>query len=1305
MRKILGCFIIIMIMITSQLFAGTIYYVDATNGSDSNSGTSPEIAWKTINKVNNSSFNPGDSILFKKGEIWREQLIVPSSGSSGNPITFGAYGSGDDPIINGAEVIPGWTNYNGNVWQAFITTEPKVVILDKTIGSHKSSIVNCSSANDWYWDSNILYFYSTTDPDTKTVEAGKRDNAILVDMSIDYISIDGINVQGANAYAILSNANYTIIQNCTAEFSYEGFRTYSSADNTTASNCTVQHIRYRGIQFGDTGKAIIDGCTITDVREKDGILICGDYSQVKNCSIHEISVDTASIGKFHGIYAEQNADNILFENNEIYNCYGGNGINLKSDSGDVRYNYIHNGKDAAIVVEDEVSGGTINIYYNIFRDNFHGIWLYDNNFSANMVINIYNNVFYNNTYKYDDNDPRGFEVEIDVNSLNIKNNIFYHSSATDNVLIYMVSQSNLTMDYNCMEGSRGDDELVYYNSDWRTLSEWRTLGYDANGMKEVPRFLESSNHNFHLRTESPCINFGTDVGLAQDIDGNTVPNGWAVDIGAYEYQGSVSPPLSAEINASPTSGYVPLAVSFTGSASGGTAPYSYSWDFGDGSSSSEQNPSLTYSSASTYTVTLTVTDSSSNQATDSLIITASSPSTPLSGSASSLTTSGEAPLTVNFTGSASGGTSPYNYSWNFGDGQSSSSQNPAHTYSSAGNYIVILTVTDSKSSTATDSLTINVQEKTSSLAASASASPTSGQVPLTVSFTGSASGGTAPYNYSWNFGDGSSSSSQNPSHTYSSAGTYSVTLTVTDSASSQATASITITAQTQISALAASCTASPTSGDIPLTVNFTGTAAGGISPYTYSWNFGDGASSTAQNPSHTYTQAGSYTITLTVTDSALSQATASTEITASSPVHEVTAPNTPEGPSTGAPGVSYTYTTGGSSCSQGHSVEYYFDWGDGTYSSWSSSTSASHIWSAAGTYSVKVQARCSVNPGVTSLWSEAKTVSLEESSNFQLYISSATASPAPGQGGSTNPNTGRYPYPAGNTAQVTALPAANYRFSKWTGDISGSDSYNSEITFNMDQDKSISALFCTQCGDVNGDLSITPADAQDAFEMFLGIISNATETQKENADVNCDGTATEPNITPADAQAIFEKFLGISELPGDCSCRSRADASSTAFTQNNRSQTAPLEIQSGTPTIQLTIDDIDARFKREITVPVRINNPLNIKSFGFDLIFDSGTLEFAGIEIGSLLNGFTMVDANEISEGVVRVGGFSSEPILTSSPSVLVRLKFRVLGRAKEPSPLSITNTVDDIKNVATRPGVVFYKEINDKIMRNKNVF
>jgi len=87
------------------------YYVNATDGDDEKDGQSEANAWKTISKVNSSSFNAGDSILFKRGEVWREQLTVPSSGSSGSPIIFGAYGSGADPIINGADVFTGWEEY------------------------------------------------------------------------------------------------------------------------------------------------------------------------------------------------------------------------------------------------------------------------------------------------------------------------------------------------------------------------------------------------------------------------------------------------------------------------------------------------------------------------------------------------------------------------------------------------------------------------------------------------------------------------------------------------------------------------------------------------------------------------------------------------------------------------------------------------------------------------------------------------------------------------------------------------------------------------------------------------------------------------------------------------------------------------------------------------------------------------------------------------------------------------------------------------------------------------------------------
>jgi len=77
----------------------TVYYVDATGGSDAAAGTSEAAAWKTVSKVNGETFLPADVVLFKPGEVWAENLVIPSSGNSSDPIIFGAYGTGARPIL------------------------------------------------------------------------------------------------------------------------------------------------------------------------------------------------------------------------------------------------------------------------------------------------------------------------------------------------------------------------------------------------------------------------------------------------------------------------------------------------------------------------------------------------------------------------------------------------------------------------------------------------------------------------------------------------------------------------------------------------------------------------------------------------------------------------------------------------------------------------------------------------------------------------------------------------------------------------------------------------------------------------------------------------------------------------------------------------------------------------------------------------------------------------------------------------------------------------------------------------------
>ena len=145
-----------------------------------------------------------------------------------------------------------------------------------------------------------------------------------------------------------------------------------------------------------------------------------------------------------------------------------------------------------------------------------------------------------------------------------------------------------------------------------------------------------------------------------------------------------------------------------------------------------------------------------------------------------------------------------------------------------------------------------------------SASPTSGVAPLAVNFTDLSSG--SPTSWSWIFGDGGISTAQNPNYSYTTAGTYSVSLSVSNAQGSDA---ITKTGYIIVSAPntdppIADFSGSPTSGDAPLIASFSDLSTN--SPTSWSWTFGDGGTSIAQNPDYTYTSAGVYSVSMTATN-------------------------------------------------------------------------------------------------------------------------------------------------------------------------------------------------------------------------------------------------------------------------------------------------------------------------------------------------------------------------------------------------------------------------------------------------------
>lgn len=102
--------------------SATDYYVSPT-GNDASAGTSQATAWATIDRVNQMAFSyqPGDRVLFQRGGVFRGEVILGSSGTAAQPITVGAYGTGNKPVIKGSILVNGWTNYQGNIWTADVT--------------------------------------------------------------------------------------------------------------------------------------------------------------------------------------------------------------------------------------------------------------------------------------------------------------------------------------------------------------------------------------------------------------------------------------------------------------------------------------------------------------------------------------------------------------------------------------------------------------------------------------------------------------------------------------------------------------------------------------------------------------------------------------------------------------------------------------------------------------------------------------------------------------------------------------------------------------------------------------------------------------------------------------------------------------------------------------------------------------------------------------------------------------------------------------------------------------------------------
>ncbi|WP_051336350.1 PKD domain-containing protein [Aquimarina latercula] len=238
--------------------------------------------------------------------------------------------------------------------------------------------------------------------------------------------------------------------------------------------------------------------------------------------------------------------------------------------------------------------------------------------------------------------------------------------------------------------------------------------------------------------------------------------------------------------------------------------------------------------------------------------------------------SGTAPLSVDFDASASSDPDgdSLSYSWDFGNGNVTTGVTSQFTFLTPGDYEVELTVDDGNGNSDTESIVIMVKDETPTLISSFTLNSVSGNVPLVVDFDSSSSvyPDGSVIAYIWDFGDGNTSDLANPSHTYTSSGSYAVTLTISDGVVSDISDPITISVLEGNVAPQASFDMSVTSGVAPLLVSFDASTSSDSNGDTleYLWDFGDGTTGEGINSTHTYTAAGEYIISLTVSDGLLS---------------------------------------------------------------------------------------------------------------------------------------------------------------------------------------------------------------------------------------------------------------------------------------------------------------------------------------------------------------------------------------------------------------------------------------------------
>jgi hypothetical protein len=511
------------------------YYVSYANGLDTNNGTSSLSPWKTITKINSSKFKPGDRILLNRGETWSGvQLTMPSSGKPGNPIYFGAYGSGVNPILDLSVVYTDWVSYDAPTYtyRRLGNADETQVFQGATRLYKRTSINNVkSNAGSWYAAAtNYVYVHCTDsgDPNTKSVTNTLYDNAWCIDINgKSYITIDGIDIQRAKKSGIttttVANAGVTGI-------------TYM---NATASWNGERGVRFCGNYHGD-----ISGCVVENIIGHDNIIenfwINGFDTLMENCESYNNGKEynNGYVDISAGLIAGEWSNGVVVRNCNIHDGYnfGLMWVEWEGTTGARPTNVL---VEKNVFTNTQVSNGDVIFLHGDstcrFQNNTINATLVGTSYS-HPIIQVENGAIatkvYNNTIVVQSGTNPNIAINVEGAGADIFNNIIVHLGTGENGKIgFAADRTASTVGYN-QYYSVGDGWWQYQGTDVYELATWQSDSGDSHDAVTDPKLVNTTS-DFHLQSSSPCRSAGlATLGVLYDKGGVPRPTN---DMGAFQY--------------------------------------------------------------------------------------------------------------------------------------------------------------------------------------------------------------------------------------------------------------------------------------------------------------------------------------------------------------------------------------------------------------------------------------------------------------------------------------------------------------------------------------------------------------------------------------------------------------------------------------------------------------------------------------------------------------------------------------------------------------------------------------------------